>query len=150
MKNIEGFYHTFGFSDNGTPAPAVQARWYFPSLKIGSWVTFLVDSGASQTTINGIQAETLQKFLIGHETTEHLGLHGTCDYYNEPAELTFLVDNRPIIIAATIGIQKIEPKHKINPIYEKIPCLLGRDILKSCKLYMDISKRVLVLELHNV
>lgn len=116
------------------PAPAVQAYWYIPRLDRGEWVLFLVDTGASETTLNGIHALALQSHMRTRTLSPSFGIGGSCQYFGERAIIVFR-DDRNQWLSRTIqrlGIQLIEQQHPSNSTVLYCPCLLGRDILNDC------------------
>ena len=136
---VEGSFSTFGFISN-TLAPSVQAYWFIPRLGIGELAQFMVDTGASNTCLNGIHAYGLRGKLRSGTLTKSFGIAGSCEYYHERATLVFIdSDNERFSRTISMSIQKIEDHHLHNPDYDVLQCpnLLGRDILQHCRLEHD-------------
>lgn len=113
------------------PAPAVQAYCYIPRIDHREWVDFLIDTGASETCLNGIYAFGLQSYMRRGTLRQSYGI-GTCSYYHEQMVLMFRVrSGHPSVITLRAGIQRITTEHLNDPDMLPLPCLLGRDILNK-------------------
>jgi hypothetical protein len=132
MRRVTCSLASFGFS--GLPAPAVQAYWYIPRLKRGEWALFLVDTGASGTSLNGLHAIDLQPFMRPNTLVSGIGAGGeTPGSYTEWATIVLLDDALQLLsLRAKIGVQCIPLTGSIDPSILKVPPLLGRNILRRC------------------
>lgn len=140
MRTIPCTFSSFGYS--GVPAPAVQAYYYFPRIRKGNWVTFMIDTGASETCLNGLSALPLQKHFKQKHVTPSCGIGGSCDYYQEKAIIVFRDDKgKPLAKSALLGIQKIDLAELANRSeILRLPCLLGRDILSTGELRYNVPQ----------
>ena len=132
MRRVTCSLASFGFE--GLPAPAVQAYWYIPRLKRGEWALFLVDTGASGTSINGKRAVALQPFMRPTTIERGIGAGGeTPGSYTEWATITLRDDADQLLpLRAKIGVQYIPPTQITNTSILMVPPLLGRNILRRC------------------
>lgn len=129
MQEISCNLSTFGFQM--LPAPAVRAFCYIPRIKYNDWVDFLIDTGASESCLNGIFTVRLQQQMRPSTLRQSMGI-GTCDYYSERAVLLFKdIRGRPIGRVINLGVQKLTPQHLNDPDMLHCPCLLGRDIIND-------------------
>lgn len=124
------------------PAPAVQVFCYIPILDHGEWVDFLIDTGSSDTCLNGIYALDLQQNMREETLGDSLSVGGGCKYYHERAVLIFQDENDDPFSCQVLplGIQQIQPQHLKIPDFLDCPSLLGRDVIEKCVLYVEISK----------
>lgn len=129
-----------------TPAPAVQAYCYIPRVNHGEWVHFLIDTGASETCLNGIYALGLQHHMRPETLEESHGIGGNCDYFHERTILVFRDDrNQWLSRVVWLGIQHITRAHLNNPNILHCPALLGRDILNRSRLDYNPNQREVTL-----
>lgn len=139
MKTIRCTLSTFGAQM--LPAPAVQAYYYLPRLNLGGLVLFMVDTGASGTSLHGAAAWNLRGNLRPSTLDTARGVGGTCRYYGEQAVLLFEdTQGQPITRPLRrIDIQRILPAQLAQDAdILRVPCLLGRDILNRWPLIYDI------------
>lgn len=147
MPTIECTLASFGF--RGVSAPAVQAYFYIPKIDYGSFVTFLIDTGASGTCLHGPVALYLQKRLKKQTIQHSQGIGGKSAYYHERVILTFTdITGRPVSRGTSMGIQKLSPwKLFFKKQSLKLPSLLGRDILSRSRFVYDASNNIITMEL---
>ena len=132
MRRVICRLSTFGF--NMMPAPAVQAFCYIPRINHSEWVDFMVDTGASETCLNGIYALDLQSQMRTNTLINSCGIGGDCDYFHERAAIIFSDDRGELLSRVIwIGIQHITSQHLQDSNIMHVPCLLGRDILNRCQ-----------------
>lgn len=131
------------------PAPTVQAYCYLARLKAGFWVTFMVDTGAAGTCLNGASAWRIQRHMRPKTILPASGISGSCNYYGERATLVF-VDTNKNPVARTlnrIDIQAITRRDiLISRGIPKVPSLLGRDILNRWKFNYDYPNGVMFIQ----
>ena len=146
MKVINCFHSTFGAQME--PAPAVQAYCYLIKLRMGFWVTFMVDTGAAGTCLHGVPAWRVQRHLRPETLEPASGVGGSCLYYGERAILVF-ADNQQNIVSRTLNrldIQAISARDIVaNHGIPSVPSLIGRDILNRWALTYDCTKGVMCL-----
>lgn len=138
---------TFSFGYVGVPAPAVQAYLYIPRIVYGRWITFMIDTGAAGTCINGFYAWAIQGKLQTRTLLTSSGIGGHCEYYHERAMLLFMDANRrPVAKGTLLGIQRITTSDiSQNTDKLRLPCLLGRDILSRCEFPYSIPSNRIIL-----
>jgi len=136
----------FGFVSM-RPAPAVQAFCYIPIINHSEWVDFLIDTGASETCLNGIYALDLQQEMRKETLEDSLGVGGGCRYYHERAVLIFQDDqNEPFEHQVLpMGIQQIIPEHLKIPDFLDCPSLLGRDVIEHCVFHYEPDNGIVEL-----
>lgn len=131
-------------------APYIRAIITCPSFHIFSAITFLIDSGASRTTILdsdairlGIDHSKLRRFEDG--TT---GIGGIVDTFIIPdVVLTFRTSEgiheeqfREIFV-----LQHTVKGRKIADRIKKLPSLLGRDLINNYKLILNRKEGMVLL-----
>lgn len=139
MRTIRCTLSTFG--SQMLPAPAVQAYCFIPRLNLGRLELFMVDTGASGTSLHGASVWELQPHLRPSTLNTARGVGGTCRYYGEAATLLF-IDTQGHLIPHSlrrIDIQKILPEELAQDAnILRVPSLLGRDILNRWPLTYDV------------
>lgn len=139
MSTIRCFLSRFG--SQMLPAPAVQAYCYFPRFNLGRRVVFMVDTGASGTSLHGVTAWELQRHLRLTTLETARGVGGSCRYYGEAAILVFTdIQGQQITQPLRrIDIQRILPEELSQDAdVLRVPHLLGRDILNRWPLIYDV------------
>jgi hypothetical protein len=140
---IQGVWGAFG-------AAYVRAIVVSDNLQASRHVRFLIDTGASRTTILdadavrlGIRYDQLQKFAAG--TT---GIGGVVDTYVIPdVKLLFIADGNiheeqlPQLFVLRHAPKSVEEAERIN----KIPSLLGRDVFSKYRLILDRPENLVVI-----
>src|ERR1700692_2059633 len=121
---------------NTTGAPYLEARVSFPRLKVRGLVSFLVDTGADGTVFMPADSKKLGiDFRSLHNPITSEGIGGTAQAFSETAVLSF--SDRRHIYSFLLTIQISAPTTHNH----RFPSLLGRDILKSGRFAMDVSKQ---------
>ena len=133
MKKVVCRLSNFGFTMM-RPAPAVQVHCYIPRIKHGEWVDFLIDTGASETCLNGVYALSLQRNMRPETLEPSLGIGGSCQYFHESTILVFRQEGKQYLAKPVrrLGIQQILWEYLRIPNFLDCPSLLGRDILNHC------------------
>jgi len=140
---IEGYFGRYG-------APYIDAVMICEKLGIEESVKFLVDTGASKTTISESDAirlkinyEELQKLETGM-----MGIGGVVNTYSiKELTLAFVTDEGSH--AEQIG-EILAIKHRVKNKEEEeriklIPCLLGRDLLDKFALIVDKTRNMVLI-----
>lgn len=97
-------------------------------------VTFLVDTGADATYLHprdGMDAGVPFDLLQGRSTSRGVG--GVASYFPEPAALVFADEATGQHYGYRININVAEPGN----ISDRIPSLLGRDVIRRWQMYYD-------------
>jgi len=131
-------------------APYVRVLFICPELNLKEYVEFLIDSGASKTTIMdndtirlGVDYDRLEKSKEG--TT---GIGGVVD--------TYIIPKAALIFKISTGIHeenfdrvfalKHKPRNeKEEDRIKRIPSLLGRDFLNKYSLFLNRKKDVVTI-----
>lgn len=131
---LEGY-----FKEGALEAAYITAVLAIPSLKITQKVEFLIDTGATKTTIldkDAISAGIPYNRLIRHRHPL-LGLGGlVATYIAKNAEIYFRVDDdseHKEFLSELLVVKHAKVDHNIM----RIPSVLGRDILNKYRLTYD-------------
>ena len=134
---IKGFFPT-GFHE--LPAPCVQAALFLPRLNLYGLVSFMIDTGADNTTLSLIDVERMnisyrrlkRKSLIGVE-----GIAGEQSFYQEEAVI-ILRDDDAQTYMFPINIH-VPQRRKGNQAHQqrRLPSLLGRDVVNQCSMTVN-------------
>jgi hypothetical protein len=144
---IRGF-----LSAGSTPrlVPAVEARLLIP--RITHWtrdvVPFLIDTGSRWSILHpldadaiGIDLTTLTDPTLWPAPVTGHGLGGSSQYYPLPAAYGFMLeDGRPQVISERLHIAVP------TPVNERLPSILGRDVLRHFRLVIDWPGDEVILE----
>ena len=143
MPIVSGYY-----DHRGTPVPRVLAYIYFLRFKNGRWIRFLVDTGASQTSIH--PSDWL--FIVPQQEwftwpTDHSsqGISGSRAYAIEPAIILFRANGESRLLASTlqvVAVSHLMPQDLSQP----IPSLLGMDLLADSQLSLKPSDDLLTID----
>ena len=114
--------------------PYLRCRLSLPRLGIVSEIRFLVDTGADASYLHpgdgtdiGIPFDLLQ----GRSTSQGIG--GTASYFPESAELVFLDETASQYQGYRIVINVAKP----GDVSDRIPSLLGRDVIRQWRMDYD-------------
>ena len=120
--------------------PILRARLLVPRFGIDDEVSFMVDTGAVSTCLHPFDAE-----LIGFPFDELIapfdmvGVGGNSRYYREPALLLLAGTLGDLTFDLTISIAKPQSPSTSNPrpVVNRLPSLLGRDVLNRLRMDYD-------------
>jgi hypothetical protein len=148
MKRVKCSLSTFGLDI--PPAPSVRAFYFLPRINHSEFVDFLIDTGASDTCLNGIQARDLQSLMHRDTLEVSIGI-GTCGYFHEPAIIIFTDESgKPFAKKLQLlGVQCIKRKDLNNNDVLMLPNLLGRDILNDTSFIYDPNPGNVFLKFHK-
>jgi hypothetical protein len=127
------------FDERGRPYVEGQVR--VPRLNIGGWVDFLVDTGATATSLSPNDGDNL---LV--PTSElvspvlHRGIAGTRTYYREPAVILF--PDGAEWRRFDVDLYLAPPDEGAD----YLPSLRGRDVLNAVRMEYDFQAGRLELE----
>ncbi len=133
---IRGYFHN--------DRPFVRAWVRLPGLGLMDEIRFLVDTGATYTTLHPLDGRNMGvPFLqLGGPVRAVRGVGGRADYVGQPAELLFL-DHEG-------GYARLEIEMNVARLtrgLEGLPSLLGRDVLRQWR--MDYDPRQNRLDFHT-
>jgi hypothetical protein len=119
-----------------TPQERLEARVFFPRLKIRGLVSFLIDTGATVSVLMPADSRKLGiDFSSLRRPTTNEGIGGIARAFREDAVLSF--SDRHYIYSYLVTVRISEPTTRNH----RFPSLLGRDILRSGRLVVDRPKR---------
>ncbi len=114
--------------------PYVRCRLSMPRLGVGGRIIFLVDTGADSTYLHpGDGAELSVPFDLLQVRSTTRGIGGTASYFPEPAALIFTDDDEGQGYGYRININVAKP----GDVSERIPSLLGRDVIRRWQMDYD-------------
>lgn len=146
MRRIKCDLSDFGVQMR--PAPRVQAYCYVPRINLGRDIDFMIDTGASNTCLNGLYVLGLQRYMRKDTISASTGIGGKCGYYTEDAILVFTdTKGQTVGFKLKLGIQRIRQFLWIKPRRTtlRLPCLLGRDVLAKWELRYNHRKKDITL-----
>lgn len=137
---IQGF-----FKDD---AGFVNAHLVSSSIDIDDTITFLVDTGASKTTLLDKDATRLgvEHEKLKRSSQDLFGIGGSIPtYILEDAELLFHADTGTIELKIPIFVvrhplEKFSKEERVKVL--RVPSLLGRDIINKYKMTFNFSKEL--------
>jgi len=143
---IKGFFPT---GIHPLPAPHVQAAVFLPRLQLNGLVSFMIDTGADNTTLSLIDVERLnidyrrlrRNSLVGVE-----GFGGERSCYREDAILMLRdEDSKTYYFTMDIHIPTKGRKRGQREQQRKLLSVLGRDIINQCNMRTDFQQGILEL-----
>ena len=114
--------------------PYVDCLLELPRLGVIADITFLVDTGADSTywhPRDGVDASIPFGLLQGSSTSRGIG--GTASYFPEPAVLVFTDEATRQDYGYQININIAKP----DDVSDRIPSLLGRDVIRRWQMDYD-------------
>lgn len=120
----------------------LRARLIVPRFGIDDEVNFLVDTGAVRTSLHPFDAG-----LVGfpfdelRDPFDLVGVGGSSAYYREPALVVIAGIRGDYTFDITLTIAKPEPPSASNPrpVVNRLPSLLGRDVLNRMRMDYDFG-----------
>lgn len=122
------------FDERGRPY--VEGRVWVPRLNVSGWIDFLVDTGATATSLSPNGTRRLRvpiSELVN--PVQHRGIAGTRTYYREPAVILF--PDGAEWRQFDVDLYVAPP----SPGSDYLPSLLGRDILNTVRMDYDFPAR---------
>ena len=117
--------------------PILRARLRVPRFNVDDEVNFLVDTGAVNTCLHPFDAEFIGfPFAALRDPFTMAGVGGIQPYYREPA-LVGLTDSdgeHRFHITLSIAIPQPSTPSNPRPVINRIPSLLGRDVLNRLRI----------------
>ena len=123
------------FDDWGRPI--LSARLLIPRFDISRLVNFLADTGAVNTCLHPNDGRNMPiPFDELHNPSSAIGIGGRQAYYHEPALVVLTDSDGEHRFPITLSIAKPQPITPSNPrpIINRIPSLLGRDVLNRLRI----------------
>lgn len=114
--------------------PYVRCRLSMPRLGVSGRIIFLADTGADSTYLHpgdGVELGVPFGLLQGRSTTRGIG--GTASYSPEPAVLVFTDEAAGQDYGYRININAAKP----DAVSDRIPSLLGRDVIRRWRMDYD-------------
>lgn len=123
------------FDDWGRPI--LRTRLLIPRFRINETVNFLVDTGATETCLHPHAGQRIQiPFDELHNSHSTIGIGGSQPYYQEPAVVILTDSDGERRFPISLSIAKPQPitPPDPDPIINRIPSLLGRDVLNRLRI----------------
>ncbi len=120
--------------------PRVRARLFVPRFGVSGRIDFLVDTGATVTTLHPDDGRRIGcPFDELREPFALVGVGGRSAYYREPALIVLAGSRGDYTFDITLMIAKPEPPSASNPrpVVNRLPSLLGRDVLNQVQMDYD-------------
>ena len=120
--------------------PLVRTRLVIPRLGVVGHVNFLVDTGATATSLHPDDGQRIHcPFDELRDLSSFAGVGGSHSYYREPA-VVVLYDSdgaRTFDIILSISRPQLPSASEPRPIVNRLPSLLGRDVLNRLRMDYD-------------
>lgn len=141
--SIKGFFPT-GY--HSLPAPHVQAAVLLPRLKLHALISFMLDTGADNTTLSLIDTERLNVSYrrlkrSSLESVTGFGAEQYC-YIEEAVIVMREEDSTTCLFPINVYIPRKGKKRIQREQQRRLPSVLGRDILNRCRLEVDFQQGI--------
>ena len=120
--------------------PRVRASLLVPRLGVSGRIDFLLDTGATVTTLHPDDGRRIGcPFDELREPFDMVGVGGRSAYFRETALVTLAGSRGDYTLDITLTIAKPEPPSAANPrpVVNRLPSLLGRDVLNRMRMDYD-------------
>lgn len=142
---IKGFFPT-GY--HTLPAPYVQAALYLPRLQLHGLISFMIDTGADNTTLSLIDVERINlKYhrLKRNSLVGVAGVAGEQTFYQEQGVLMFRdEDSKTYLFEISIHIPRRGRAGRAEQ-QRRLPSVLGRDVIDQCSILVNFHEGVVEL-----
>ena len=130
---------------NQAGQPVVRSRLVVPRLGVNDEIDFLVDTGADSTCLHPVDGEYIRfpydELAIALDSE---GVGGRYPYYREDAFVVFSESDNDRYRAFDIilAVARPEPPTQSNPspVINRLPSLLGRDVLNRMRMEYDFPE----------
>jgi hypothetical protein len=143
---IKGFFPT---GVHPLPAPHVQAVLFLPRLDLNVLVSFMIDTGADNTTLSLIDVERLNvsyRRLRRSSLVPVEGFGGEQHCYREDAILMFRdEESKTYFFSVNIHIPTKGKGRGQREQQRKLLSVLGRDIINQCNMRIDYQQGIMEL-----
>ena len=135
-----------GGSFNPAGQPIVSSRLIVPRLGVDDDIDFLVDTGAESTCLHPTDGEYIRfpydELVVSLDSE---GVGGSYPYYREYAFVVFSESDSSEIHAFDIILAVARPEiptpSNPRPVVNRLPSLLGRDVLNRMRMDYDFGGR---------
>jgi len=125
---------------NTSGAPYLEARISIPRLRLHGLISFLVDTGADGTVLMPTDSKKIGvNFRSLRNPTTSQGVGGLAKGYTEEVILSFR--DPKYIYSYLLNVEIAAPTTRNN----RIPSLLGRDILDQWRFVLDAPRNKILL-----
>ena len=131
---------------NPAGQPVVKSRLVAPRLGVDDWVDWLVDTGAESTCLHPADGDYIG-FPYGELVValDSEGVGGRHPYYREYAFVVFYESDgsgaRAFDVILAIARPEIPTSSNPSPVVNRLPSLLGRDVLNRLRMDYDFPGR---------
>ncbi len=124
--------------------PTVRARLIIPRLGVDGRIDFLVDTGATFTSLNPDDGQRIGcPFDELRNPRNMAGVGGSNQYFREPAVVVLYGENivRPLDVELLVSKPQPPSTSDPHPVVNRLPSLLGRDVLNRLRMDYDFPAR---------
>ena len=143
---IKGFFPT---GIHPLPAPYVQAALFLPRLQSHGLISFMIDTGADNTTLSLIDVERLNlsyRRLKRNSLVEVEGFGGEQHCYTEYAILLFRdEDSKTYYFSINVHIPKKGKTRDQREQQRRLLSVMGRDVIDQCDIRINFQQGVVEL-----
>ncbi|MBI4285118.1 MAG: hypothetical protein HY670_04350 [Chloroflexi bacterium] len=142
---IKGFFPT-GF--HMLPAPSVQAALFLPRLNLQGLTSFMIDTGADNTTLSLSDVERINLSYRQIKRSSAVGVEGIAGeqlFYQEAALLIFRAeDAKQYVFSIMVHIPRRGTSGQAEQ-QRRLPSILGRDVINQCRLVVSFHEGIVEL-----
>ena len=124
--------------------PKVRARLVIPRFGVSGRIDFLIDTGATVTTLHPDDGRRIScPFDELQDPRNMVGVGGSNQYFQEMAVVVLYGRASTHTFEIEMLVSKPQPPSASNPrpVVNRLPSLLGRDVLNRMRMDYDFSAR---------
>ena len=124
--------------------PRVPARLIIPRFGVSGRIDFLVDTGATVTSLHPDDGRRIGcPFDELRNPRNMAGVGGSSQYFREPAVVVLYGRDRVRPLDVELLVSKPQPTSVSDPrpVVNRLPSLLGRDVLNRLRMDYDFPER---------
>jgi len=131
------------------PAPYVQAYFFLPRQNAHGLMSFMIDTGADNTTLSLIDVERLNLSYRRFRRASLTGVQGIAgeeSFYREEALVMFREeDSTTYLFPIEVHIPKKGDSGHDRELQRRLPSILGRDVINQCNLAVNYQQGIIEL-----